>query len=64
MFTNYRSYQKILDKASEFIHEGNMPISAQSIMKYEPIEPYVEEYDSIKNKEPEVEAIANVDVNK
>ncbi len=50
MFTNYRSYQKILDKASEFIQEGNMPVSSQSIMKYEPSKPYVEEYDSIKDK--------------
>lgn len=50
MFTNYRSYQKILDKASEFIQEGNMPVSAQSIMKYEPTEPYVEEFDSIRDK--------------
>ena len=50
MFTNYRSYQKILDKASEFIQEGYMPVSSQSIMKYEPTEPYVEEYDSIKDK--------------
>ena len=50
MFTNYRSYQKILDKASEFIQEGNMPVSSQSIMKYEPLKPYVEEYDSIKDK--------------
>lgn len=50
MFTNYRSYQKILDKASEFIQEGSMPESAQSIMKYEPTEPYVEEFDSIRDK--------------
>ena len=50
MFTNYRSYQKILDKASEFIQEGSMPVSAQSIMKYEPTEPYVEEFDSIRDK--------------
>ena len=50
MFTNYRSYQKILDKASGFIQEGDMPVSSQSIMKYEPTEPYVEEYDSIKDK--------------
>ena len=50
MFTNYRSYQKILDKASEFIQEGDMPVSSQYIMKYEPTEPYVEEYDSIKDK--------------
>lgn len=49
MFTNYRSYQKILDKASEFISEGKMPVSASSIMKYEPDEPYVEEYDNIKD---------------
>jgi ATP-dependent DNA helicase RecQ len=50
MFTNYRSYQKILDKASDFIQEGEMPISASAIMKYEPTDPYVEEYDSIKDK--------------
>ena len=50
MFTNYRSYQKILDKASEFIQDGEMPVSAPSIMKYEPEETYVEEYDSIKDK--------------
>ena len=52
MFTNYRSYQKILDKASEFINEGEMPKSAPSIMKYEPQEPYVEEYESIKGSGP------------
>ncbi len=51
MFTNYRSYQKILDKASEFIQEGYMPVSASSITKYEPKESYVEEYDSIRNKD-------------
>ena len=52
MFTNYRSYQKILDKASEFIPKGEkMPVSAPSIMKYEPDEPYVEEYDSVKDKD-------------
>ena len=51
MFTNYRSYQKILDKASSFIQEGSMPVSAPSIMKYEPSEPYVYEYDNIKDKE-------------
>lgn len=51
MFTNYRSYQKILDKASIFIQEGNMPKSASSIMKYEPTSPYVFEYDSIRDKE-------------
>lgn len=51
MFTNYRSYQKILDKASEFIQEGDMPVSAPSIMKYEPQKPYVEEFDNTKDKE-------------
>jgi len=49
MFTNYRSYQKILDKASDFIQKGNMPVSAPSIMKYEPSSPYVFEYDSIRD---------------
>ena len=50
MFTNYRSYQKILDKASGFIQEGEMPRSALSIMKYEPNEPYVQEFDNITDK--------------
>ena len=50
MFTNYRSFQKILDKASEYIQEGNMPVSAPSIMKYEPTDSYVKEYDSLKDK--------------
>lgn len=50
MFTNYRSYQKILDKASSFTHEGKMPISAPQIMEYEPTEPYVEEYDNLEEK--------------
>lgn len=51
MFTNYRSFQKILDKASDFISEGKMPISAKSIMEYEPNEKYVYEYDNRINKE-------------
>ena len=50
MFTNYRSYQKILDKASAFIQEGSMPVSAPSIMKYEPDSLYVYEYDNIRDK--------------
>lgn len=51
MFTNYRSFQKILDKASEFIPKGEkMPVSAPSIMKYEPKETYVEEFDNVKDK--------------
>ena len=46
MFTNYRSYQKILNKASLFITEGEMPRSAASLMQYEPNEPYVFEFDN------------------
>lgn len=46
MFTNYRSYQKILDKASRFITEGEIPRSADSLMLYEPNEPYVFEIDN------------------
>lgn len=45
MFTNYRSYQGILDKSREFLPEGvNVPKSASSIMEYEPHEQYVYEY--------------------
>ena len=37
MFTNYRSYQKILDYAALFISNGStMPTSASSIMEHEP----------------------------
>lgn len=45
MFTNYRSYQGILDKSREFLpEEVNVPKSASSIMEYEPHEQYVYEY--------------------
>lgn len=45
MFTNYRSYQGILDKSKEFLPQGvNVPKSASSIMEYEPHEQYVYEY--------------------
>lgn len=45
MFTNYRSYQGILDKSKEFLPEGaEVPKSASSIMEYEPHEQYVYEY--------------------
>lgn len=45
MFTNYRSYQGILDKSKEFLPQGvNVPKSASSIMEYEPREEYVYEY--------------------
>ncbi len=43
MFTNYRSYQKILDCAAEFIPEerkANLPKSSAELMKHEPQEPY------------------------
>lgn len=44
MFTNYRSYQGILDKSKEFLPQGvNVPKSASSIMEYEPHEEYVYE---------------------
>jgi ATP-dependent DNA helicase RecQ len=44
MFTNYRSYQKILDKASQFISEGEVPQTAPELMKHEPSSPYVFEF--------------------
>lgn len=45
MFTNYRSYQGILDKSKEFLPPGvKVPKSASSIMEYEPHEQYVYEY--------------------
>lgn len=45
MFTNYRSYQGILDKSKEFLLPGgSVPKSASSIMEYEPHEQYVYEY--------------------
>ena len=45
MFTNYRSYQGILDKSRDFLPLGvNVPKSASSIMEYEPKEQYVFEY--------------------
>lgn len=43
MFTNYRSYQEILDKAAKFIAEGEVPHSAETLMQFEPKEPYVYE---------------------
>lgn len=37
MFTNYRSYQEILDKAAEFVPDGcELPKSATSLMKHAP----------------------------
>ena len=41
MFTNYRSYQKILDSSSKFVPaDSNLPVSASSLMVHEPQEPY------------------------
>lgn len=43
MFTNYRSYQQILDAAKEFLPaDQNMPRSDSSLMEHEPQTPYVE----------------------
>ena len=42
MFTNYRSYQKILDSAKVFLtNPEDLPTSAHSLMEHEPHEPYV-----------------------
>lgn len=42
MFTNYRSYQKILDSAKVFLTNPNdLPTSVYSLMEHEPHEPYV-----------------------
>ena len=44
MFTNYRSYQEILDKAAEFVPEGcELPTSATSLMEHVPSDPCVYE---------------------
>ena len=41
MFTNYRSYQKILDSSAKFVPaNSNLPVSASSLMVHEPQEPY------------------------
>lgn len=37
MFTNYRSYQKILDCSAKYVPKGyQLPVSADSLMKHEP----------------------------
>lgn len=41
MFTNYRSYQKILDSSAVFIPEGyQLPVSDKALMEHEPTEAY------------------------
>ncbi len=41
MFTNYRSYQKILDSSAVFIPEGyQIPVSDKAMMEHEPTEAY------------------------
>ena len=41
MFTNYRSYQKILDSSAAFIPEGyKLPMSDKSLMEHEPSDAY------------------------
>lgn len=45
MFTNYRSYQGILDKSKEFLPiSAELPHASSSIMEFEPNEQYVFEY--------------------
>lgn len=50
MFKNYRSYQGILDKASAYITDGEVPKSVESLMKYEPDTPYIFEIDNTKER--------------
>ena len=41
MFTNYRSYQKILDSSAVFIPKGyQLPVSDKALMEHEPTEAY------------------------
>lgn len=48
MFTNYRSYQKILDEAKVFVPEGyQLPVSAKSLMEHEPSGQYVQISDCV-----------------
>ena len=50
MFTNYRSYQKILDCAAQFVPaDSNLPISCPSLMEHEPLDPYTIFSDSAEN---------------
>lgn len=50
MFTNYRSYQKILDASAKFIPEGyQLPKSAPSLMEHEPLDDYVLFTDNVQN---------------
>lgn len=53
MFTNYRSYQKILDASAKFIPEGyELPHSAASLMEHEPtLKDYVVYTDNVENPE-------------
>lgn len=45
MFTNYRSYQEILDKAADFIPaESELPKSAPDLMSHAPSEACVVEF--------------------
>jgi ATP-dependent DNA helicase RecQ len=50
MFTNYRSYQKILDMAKVFIPEGyTLPTSAKLLMEHEPQTEYTFVTDNVAN---------------
>jgi len=50
MFTNYRSYQNILDRASVFVPEGyTLPTSDKSLMEHEPQTEYTFITDNVAN---------------
>ena len=50
MFTNYRSYQNILDASAKFIPQGyQLPKSASSLMEHEPKAEYVKFTDNVQN---------------
>lgn len=50
MFTNYRSYQKILDASAKFIPQGyQLPKTAPSLMEHEPIDDYALFTDNVQN---------------
>ncbi len=50
MYTNYRSYQKILDVAAKFIPQGyEVPRSAPNLMEHEPQSDYVFFTDNVEN---------------
>ena len=50
MFTNYRSYQKILDMSGAYVPTGyHLPRTAKSLMKHEPQTDYTVVIDNVQN---------------